>query len=60
MSEKYEDSGTTQKKDAKKIPAKMLLPTLSKHCMCTISIFVVNGHGKQIRNLKVENEYQWL
>ena len=31
----YEDSGTTQKEDVKKTPAK----TLSKHCMCTISIF---------------------
>ena len=33
---KYGDSGTTQKKDVKKTPAKM----------CTISIFVVNNHGK--------------
>ena len=46
--EEYEDSGTIQKKDVKKTPAKMLLSTLSKHCMCTISIFVVNKHGKQI------------
>jgi len=45
-SEEYEDSGTTQKKDVKKIPGKMLPPTLSKHCMCTVSIFVVNNHGK--------------
>ena len=35
-------------KDVKKTPAKMLLSTLSEHCMCTISIFVVNNHGKQI------------
>ena len=39
-SEEYGDSGTTQKKDVKKTPAKMLPSTLSKHCMCTISIFV--------------------
>ena len=38
--EEYGDSGTTQKKDVKKTPAKMLPSTLSKHCMCTISIFV--------------------
>ena len=47
-SEEYGDSGTTQKKDVKKTPAKMLLSTLSKHCMCTINIFVVNNYGKQI------------
>ena len=47
-SEEHGDSGTTQKKDVKKTPAKMLPSTLSKHCMCTISIFVVNNHGKQI------------
>ena len=34
--EEYEDSGTIQKEDVKKTPAKMLLSTLSKHCMCTI------------------------
>ena len=51
-SEEYGDSGTTQKKDVKKTPAKMLPSTLSKHCMCTISNFVVNDHGKQI----VENK----
>ena len=39
-SEEYGDSGTTQKKDVKETPAKMLPSTLSKHCMCTISIFV--------------------
>ena len=39
-SEKHGDSGTTQKKDVKKTPAKMLPSTLSKHCMCNISIFV--------------------
>ena len=48
VSEEYGDSGTIQKKDVKKTPVKMLLSTLSKHCMCTISIFVVNKHGKQI------------
>ena len=47
-SEEYGDSGTTQKKDVKKTPAKMLPSTLSKHCMCTISIFVIQNHGKQI------------
>ena len=46
--EEYEDSGTTQKEDAKKTPAKMLPSTLSKHCMCTICIFVVNDYNKQI------------
>ena len=34
-----EDAGTTQKEDVKKTPAKMLPST--KHCMCTICIFVV-------------------
>ena len=38
-SEEYEDSGTTQKKDVKKTPAKMLPSTLSKQCMCTITFF---------------------
>ena len=38
--EEYGDSGTTQKKDVKKTPAKMLPSTLSKHCMCNISIYV--------------------
>ena len=33
-SEEYGDLGTTQKKDVKKTPAKMLPSTLSKHCMC--------------------------
>ena len=37
--QEYEDSGTTQKEDVKKTPAKMLPST--KHCMCTICIFVV-------------------
>ena len=32
-SEEYEDSGTTRKKDVKKSQAKMLTPTLSKHCI---------------------------
>ena len=36
-SEEYGDSGTTQKEDVKKTPAKMLPSTLSKCCMCTIS-----------------------
>ena len=49
-SEENGDSGTTQKKDVKKTPVKMLPSTLSKHCMCSISIFVVN-HGKQICKL---------
>ena len=40
--EEYEESGTTHKEDVKKTPAKMLPSTLSKHCMCTICIFVVN------------------
>ena len=31
------NSGTTQKEDAKKTPAKMLASILSKHCMCTCS-----------------------
>ena len=38
--EEYEDSGTTQMEDVKKTLAKMLPST--KHCMCTICIFVVN------------------
>ena len=46
--EEYGDPGTTQEKDVKKPPAKMLPPNLSKHCMCTINIFIVNDHGKQI------------
>ena len=37
-SEEYGDSGTTQKMDAKKTPAKMLPSTLSKH-LYTISFF---------------------
>ena len=53
--EKYEDSGTTQKEDVKKTPAKTLPSTLTKHCMFTICIFVVNDHNKQIGNVKVEN-----
>ena len=44
--EEYEDSGTTQKEDVKKTPAKMLPST--KHCMCTICIFLVNDYNKQI------------
>ena len=31
MWEEYEDSGTTQKEDAKKTPAKMFQPTLNIH-----------------------------
>lgn len=31
--EEYEDSGTIQKKDDVKTPAKMLPSTISKHCM---------------------------
>ena len=52
-SEEYGDSGATQKKDAKKTPAKMLPSTLSKYCMCTISFFL--KLPKQA-NLKVENK----
>ena len=48
LMEEYEDSGTTQKEDVKKTPAKMLPST---HCMCTICIFVVNA-----RIVKVENK----
>ena len=33
--EECEDSGTTQKEDVKKTPAKTLPSTLSKHCMQT-------------------------
>ena len=36
--DEYEDSGTTQKEEVKKTPAKMLPST--KHCMC---IFVVTS-----------------
>ena len=46
--EEYEDSGTTQKEDVEKTPAEMLPSTLSKHCMCTTCIFVVNDYNKQI------------
>ena len=42
-SEEYGDSGTTQKKDVKKTPAKMLPPTLSKHCMCTCVVCKCSG-----------------
>ena len=38
----YENSGTTQKDGVKKTSARMLPSTLSRHCMCTICIFVVN------------------
>ena len=41
VSQEYKDSGITKKKDVKETPAKMLPPTLSKHCMYTISIFAV-------------------
>ena len=51
--EEYGDSGTAQKKDVKKTPAKMPPSTQSKHCMCTISIYVVKNHGKQICKLKI-------
>ena len=46
--EEYEDSGTTQKEDVKKTPAKMLPLSLSKHCMRTICILVVNDYNKQM------------
>ena len=38
VSEEYGDSGTTQKKDVKKTPAKMLPSIPSKHC--TTSVYV--------------------
>ena len=38
VSEEHGDSGTIQKKDVKKTPAKMLPSTLSKHC--TTSVYV--------------------
>ena len=53
-SEEYGDSGTTQKKDVKKTPAKMLPSTLSKHCMCTIRILVVKNYGKKVENKKLD------
>ena len=37
---KPEDPGTTQE-DVKKTPGKMLPSIISKHCMCTILIFVL-------------------
>ena len=46
--EECEDSRTTQKEDVKKTPAKITPSTLSKHCMHTICIFVVNDYNKQI------------
>ena len=49
-SEECVDSGTTQKKDVKKTPAKMLPSTLSKHCMCTISILVVKTMASKLEN----------
>ena len=57
--EEYGDSGTTQKKDVMKTPAKMLPSTLNKHCMCTTSIFVVKNHAWQA-NTKVENKKNWI
>ena len=45
--EEYEDSGTTQKEDVKKTPAKMLPST---HCVCTICIFVVNAGIVKVEN----------
>ena len=54
--EEYEDSGTTQKEDVKKIPAKMLPSSRSEHCMCTMCTSVVNDYNKHIRNVKVENK----
>ena len=53
--EEYEDSSTTQKEDVKKTPAKVL--PLTKHCMCTICVVVVNDYNKLMLKLI---EYQWL
>ena len=39
VSEEYGDLGTTQKKNVKTTPAKMLPSTLSKRCMCTLKHF---------------------
>ena len=51
LMEEYEDSGTTQKEDVKKTPAKMLPST---HCMCTICIFVVNARNVKVESKKIE------
>ena len=48
--EEYEDSGTIQK-DVKKTPAKMLLSTLSKSCMYTICILVVNDYIRKFEQI---------
>ena len=60
MLEEYEDSGTTQKKDVKKTPAKMLPST--KHCMCTIcNLVVMTTTSKfEMGKLKIKIEYQYL
>ena len=47
--EEPEDSGTTQKRDIKKTPAKMLPSILSEYGMCTIPIFVCNEHCKFLK-----------
>ena len=43
--EEYEDSGTTQKEDVKKTPAKMLPST---HCVCAIYAFLLKVENKNI------------
>ena len=48
--EEYEDSGTTQKEDVKKTPAKIIPST---HCMCTICIFVVNAKIVKVENRNI-------
>ena len=52
-SEEYGDFGTTQKKEVKKTPVKMLSSTLSKHCMCNIIIFV--AMVSKLEKLKIRN-----
>ena len=47
--EEPKDSGTTQKEDVKKTPAKVLPSILSKHCMCTIHSGVTTiGAGRVV------------
>ena len=58
--EEYEDSGTTQKEDVKKTPAKVLPSTRSKHCMIVYYMHV-NDYNKQIWNVKVDNKtWNWI
>ena len=53
-----EDSGTT-KLDVRKTPPKML-PFLSKHCMCTIPIFVLQMTMAISVKVQIKIEYQML